>query len=158
MEGDFKMTDMFTLADRLKELRERKAELAEETKANNTEIEKTELELSQLMAQTETQSFQRAGTLFYLATKTYASANKEQKDELFDALRYLLRRHQCSAPDRRFFRRDRDGTVHRSKNHPRYSDRHPRHALATVGNRHPVSHPGSAFCENSSGNSPGDGV
>ena len=81
------MTDMFTLADRLKELRERKAELAEETKANNAEIEKTELELSQLMAQTETQSFQRAGTLFYLATKTYASANKEQKDELFDALR-----------------------------------------------------------------------
>ena len=39
------------------------------------------------MASTETQSFQRAGTLFYLTTKTYASANKEQKDELFDALR-----------------------------------------------------------------------
>ena len=81
------MTDMFELADRLRELRERKDELAEETKANNTEIEKTELELSQLMAQTETQSFQRAGTLFYLATKTYASANKEQKDELYETLK-----------------------------------------------------------------------
>lgn len=81
------MTDMFTLADRLKALRERKDELADETKANNAEIEKTELELSQLMAQTETQSFQRAGTLFYLATKTYASANKEQKDELYEALK-----------------------------------------------------------------------
>ena len=81
------MTDMFTLADRLKALRERKDELADETKANNTEIEKTELELSQLMAQTETQSFQRAGTLFYLATKTYASANKEQKDELYETLK-----------------------------------------------------------------------
>ena len=81
------MTDMFELADRLKELRERKAELAEETKANNTEIEQAEYDLSQLMAQTETQSFQRAGTLFYLTTKTYASADKEHKDELFDALR-----------------------------------------------------------------------
>ena len=81
------MTDMFELADRLKELRERKSELAEETKANNAEIEQAEFQLSQLMASTETQSFQRAGTLFYLTTKTYASANKEQKDELFDALR-----------------------------------------------------------------------
>ena len=35
MEVDFKMTDMFELADKLKELRERKSELAEETKANN---------------------------------------------------------------------------------------------------------------------------
>ena len=81
------MTDMFELADKLKELRERKAELAEETKANNAEIEQAEFQLSQLMASTETQSFQRAGILFYLTTKTYASANKEQKDDLFDALR-----------------------------------------------------------------------
>ena len=81
------MTDMFELADRLKELRERKAELADETKANNAEIEQAEYDLSQLMAQTETQSFQRAGTLFYLTTKIYASADKEHKDELFDALR-----------------------------------------------------------------------
>ena len=81
------MKDMFELADRLKELKERKTELAEETKANNAEIEQAEFQLSQLMASTETQSFQRAGTLFYLTTKTYASANKENKDELFDALR-----------------------------------------------------------------------
>ena len=81
------MTDMFELADRLKELRERKAELADETKANNAEIEQAEYDLSQFMAQTETQSFQRAGTLFYLTTKTYASADKEHKDELFDVLR-----------------------------------------------------------------------
>lgn len=81
------MTDMFELADKLKDLKERKAELAEETKANNAEIEQAEFQLSQLMASTETQSFQRSGILFYLTTKTYASANKEQKDELFDALR-----------------------------------------------------------------------
>lgn len=82
------MTDeMFMLADRLKELKERKAELADTVKENNAEIEQAEFQLSQLMASTETQSFQRAGTLFYLTTKTYASANKEQKDDLFDALR-----------------------------------------------------------------------
>ena len=81
------MMDMFEMADKLKKLKERKAELAEETKANNAEIEQAEYELSQLMAQTETQSFQRAGTLFYLITKTYASADKEHKDELYEALR-----------------------------------------------------------------------
>lgn len=81
------MTDMFELADRLKELKERKAELAEETKANNAEIEQAEFQLSQLMASTETQSFQRAGTLFYLTTKTYASADKAHKGEFFKALR-----------------------------------------------------------------------
>ena len=81
------MTDIFELADRLKELRERKSELADLTKENNAQIEETEYKLSQLMASTETQSFQRAGTLFYLTTKTYASADKEHKDELFTALR-----------------------------------------------------------------------
>ena len=82
------MTDeMFMLADRIKELKERKAELADTVKENNSEIEQAEIQLSQLMVSTETQSFQRAGTLFYLTTKTYASANKEQKDDLFDVLR-----------------------------------------------------------------------
>lgn len=81
------MTDIFELADMLKELRERKSELADLTKENNAQIEETEYKLSQLMASTETQSFQRASTLFYLTTKTYASADKEHKDELFTALR-----------------------------------------------------------------------
>lgn len=81
------MTDIFELADMLKELRERKSELADLTKENNAQIEETEYKLSQLMTSTETQSFQRAGTLFYLTTKTYASADKEHKDELFTALR-----------------------------------------------------------------------
>ena len=59
------------------------------TKENNAEIEQAEFQLSQLMASTETQSFQRAGTLFYLTTKTYASADKAHKDELFKALQVL---------------------------------------------------------------------
>lgn len=82
------MTDeMFMLADKLKELKERKNELAEETKENNEEIEKVEYKLSQLMAESETQSFQRAGTLVYLCTKVYASAEKDKKDELYQALK-----------------------------------------------------------------------
>ena len=78
---------MFMLADKLKELKERKNELAEETKENNEEIEKVEYKLSQLMAESETQSFQRAGTLVYLCTKVYASAEKDKKDELYQALK-----------------------------------------------------------------------
>ena len=81
------MNDMFELADRLKFLKERKSALAEETKKNNAEIEQAESQLSQLMANTETQSFQRAGTLFYLCTKLYASAVKENKAELYEALK-----------------------------------------------------------------------
>lgn len=81
------MNDMFELADRLKFLKERKSALAEETKKNNAEIEQAEFQLSQLMANTETQSFQRAGTLFYLCTKLYASAVKENKTELYKALK-----------------------------------------------------------------------
>ncbi|MEG1779226.1 MAG: hypothetical protein RR263_03930 [Oscillospiraceae bacterium] len=81
------MNDMFELADKLKELREKKARLAEETKTNNTEIEQVEFKLSQEMANFETQSFNRAGTLFYLCTKLYASADKENKPELFETLK-----------------------------------------------------------------------
>ena len=82
------MTDeMFMLADRLKELRDKKTELADETKENNKEIEEVEYKLSQLMAESETQSFQRAGTLVYLCTKIYASAEKDKKDELYQALK-----------------------------------------------------------------------
>ena len=82
------MTDeMFMLADRLKELRDKKTELADETKENNKEIEEVEYKLSQLMAESESQSFQRAGTLEYLCTKVYASAEKDKKDELYQALK-----------------------------------------------------------------------
>ena len=82
------MTDeMFMLADKLRELRERKNELAEETKENNAEIEDVEYKLSQLMAESETQSFQRSGTLVYLCTKIYASAEKNKKEELYQALK-----------------------------------------------------------------------
>ena len=83
------MTDetMLGLADRLKQLRGVKDDLNDQTKANNAEIEKTERELSDLMAQEEVQSFRRAGTLFYLTSHTYASPIAGRKADLYDALR-----------------------------------------------------------------------
>ena len=81
------MNDMFELADKLKELRDKKQHLAEETKKNNAEIEETEYKLSLEMASSETQSFNRSGTLFYLCTKLYASAVKENKAELYETLK-----------------------------------------------------------------------
>ena len=81
------MNDMFELADKLKELSDKKQHLAEDTKKNNAEIEDTEYKLSLEMASSETQSFNRSGTLFYLCTKLYASAVKENKAELYEALK-----------------------------------------------------------------------
>jgi len=78
---------MLELADRLKELRGVKDDLADQTKANNAEIEQCERELSDLMAQEEVQSFKRAGTLFYLTSRTYASSIAGRKADLYDALR-----------------------------------------------------------------------
>ena len=61
---------MFELADRLRALRDEKAEAEQH-----------------LMAESETQNFTRAGTMFCLTTKTHASAVAGRKEELFSALR-----------------------------------------------------------------------
>ena len=78
---------MFALADKLKKLKEVKSDLAEQTKENNSEIEKTEIELAKIMTDTETQSFNRAGTIFFLNTKLYASAIADKKIELYETLK-----------------------------------------------------------------------
>ena len=78
---------MFTLADRLKELRNAKQEAEQRVKELNAAIDDVDYELSELMAQTETQSFSRAGTMFYLTTKTRASAKADRKTELYDQLK-----------------------------------------------------------------------
>ncbi len=80
-------TRLFEWADRLKALRDRKDELEAELKQVNMGIDNADWHLSNLMAETETQSFTRAGTMFCLTTKTRASARAGQKDELFAALR-----------------------------------------------------------------------
>ena len=78
---------MFDLADRLKELRDTKKAVEEELKRVNAEIEEAEYSLSELMINSETQNFTRAGTMFCLSMTTRASAAGGRKGDLFDALR-----------------------------------------------------------------------
>jgi len=78
---------MFELADELKRLRDLKADLEAQVKDVTARIEETDYRLTGLMAETETQNFTRAGTTFYLTTKTRASAVADRKDELYAALR-----------------------------------------------------------------------
>ena len=78
---------MFELADKLKELKESKRQTEDDLKTINASIDETEKKLSDLMVDNETQSFKRSGTLFYLNTKTYASAVAEQKQDLYQTLK-----------------------------------------------------------------------
>lgn len=82
-----KLQEMFELADRLKELRDAKKEAEQRVKELTATIDDADYALSELMAQTETQSFNRAGTLFYLTTTTRASALPDRKTDLYDALK-----------------------------------------------------------------------
>lgn len=79
--------NMYELAERLKQLREKKKAAEQQLKDVHAEIEKTEYQLSMQMAETETQNFTRAGTMFALTTKTRASAMAGRKDELYAALK-----------------------------------------------------------------------
>ena len=58
--------NMYKLAEQLKQLREAKKDAEQRVKDINAEIDKTEYSLVQLMAETETQNFTRAGTMFSL--------------------------------------------------------------------------------------------
>lgn len=77
---------MFTLADRL---RDEKAEADKRLKEIKEEMDEVDYQLSELMAESETQNFTRAGMMFCLTTKTHASASASagRKEELFAALR-----------------------------------------------------------------------
>ena len=78
---------MFELADELKRLRDLKADLEQQVKDTAAQIDETDYRLSELMAETETQNFTRAGTMFCLTTKTRASAVAGNKEALHTALR-----------------------------------------------------------------------
>lgn len=78
---------MYKLAEQLKQLREEKKDAEQRVKDINAEIDKTEYTLVQMMVETETQNFTRAGTMFSLTTKTRASAMAGRKDELYSALK-----------------------------------------------------------------------
>jgi hypothetical protein len=78
---------MFELAERLKSLRDQKQETEALVKEINAQIDEADYQLSELMAESETQNFTRSGTIFYLTTKTRASAVAGSKDELYAVLR-----------------------------------------------------------------------
>ena len=79
--------NMYELAERLKQLREKKKAAEQQLKDVHAEIAKTEYQLSMQMAETETQNFTRAGTMFPLTTKIRASAVAGRKEELYVALK-----------------------------------------------------------------------
>ncbi|MBS3970524.1 MAG: hypothetical protein KGZ94_10490 [Clostridia bacterium] len=81
------MSNIFQLADRLKQLKNRKKTLEGELKSNNAEMEAVGDELSQAMLDEEMANFVRGGQMFYLTTKLYANADKERKQELFQWLK-----------------------------------------------------------------------
>ena len=78
---------LFELADELKALRERKDALEAELKQVNMDIDNVDWHLSNLMGETETQNFTRAGTMFALTTKIRASAVAGRREELYAALK-----------------------------------------------------------------------
>ncbi len=80
-------TEMFDLADRLKALRDEKADAEAQLKEINAAIATADYQLATMMAESETQNFTRSGVMFSLTTKTRASAAADRKDELFSALR-----------------------------------------------------------------------
>lgn len=80
-------TELFELADKLKEAKDRKKKLEDDTKANNALIEELDRQLSDAMVEQELEKFSRNGSTFYLKTSLYASAAADRKEELFQALR-----------------------------------------------------------------------
>lgn len=66
--------DLFTTADRLVTLRDRKKKLEDELKEVNSDIIQTEEQLVAAMVAEEMQNFTRNGRQFVLTSRTYANA------------------------------------------------------------------------------------
>ena len=79
--------ELFELADKLKMLREEKKDIEQKVKDINAQIEQVDYALATAMVESETQNFTRNGTQFCLTNKTMASASKDRKEDLFEALR-----------------------------------------------------------------------
>ena len=80
-------SDLFILADKLRDLRVQKKNLEAKVKEINDQIEHTEQGLVGEMVNMELQNFSRAGQMFYLSTKIYASAVADRKPELISWLK-----------------------------------------------------------------------
>lgn len=79
--------EIFEMADRLKAARDRKADLKEQLKAAEAEVDELDLALSDKMAEQEGERFSRNGSTFYLNSRLYASTAAGRKDELMQTLK-----------------------------------------------------------------------
>jgi hypothetical protein len=78
---------VFQLADRLLELRDRKNALEEEIKEVNAELERVQQELIEQMRLNGLDNFRRNGKLFIPVTKTWASPKAEFKEAVITWLK-----------------------------------------------------------------------
>jgi len=79
--------EMLKLSERLVELRAEKDDAEAKLKDINSDIERTEYALVQVMTENEMQNFTHSGSQFVLTTKTRASATAGEKEGLYSALR-----------------------------------------------------------------------
>ena len=80
-------TNMLLLADRFKELRDKKAALQDELKALQADLDQAEAALVEAMTTEECSGFKRNGFGFSLVVKEYPGAIPELKAELYDAMK-----------------------------------------------------------------------
>ena len=80
-------TNMLLLADRFKELRDKKAVLQDELKALQADLDQAEAALVEAMTTEECSGFKRNGFGFSLVVKEYPGAIPELKAELYDAMK-----------------------------------------------------------------------
>lgn len=81
------MSNLFTLADQYRQLRERKKELEADLQEVNRQLRRVELDLANEMSNEEMPRFDRAGHTFYLSTQIYASPVHGCSDELYQWLK-----------------------------------------------------------------------
>lgn len=78
---------MFALADRLREMRDRKTEVEAELKWVNGEIERFNQLLVAEMVDQEVPRFDRDGKTFYIRSEIYPSVDPERRDVLYEVIR-----------------------------------------------------------------------
>ncbi|MCR4629334.1 MAG: hypothetical protein K5760_07010 [Clostridium sp.] len=78
---------LFTLADQLKDAKDRKKELEAEVKKLGSEIDWLDEELSDAMAEADCERFSRNGSMFYLNTRLFAFPAPGKKELLYQALK-----------------------------------------------------------------------
>ena len=81
------MNELFTLADKLRELREEKDAQNAILKDINNDISTIEYKLTEAMAQAECPNFTRNGKQFIMTSTTRWSPETERKEELYAALK-----------------------------------------------------------------------